>query len=144
MAIYDIFESEKLASKNPAEELTEAPTSKRERFFSALAARLLFLLLLVADLLWGVYALILLSLTLVCSLLTRGKMPFVKRLKHKFWMAFKRSLVCGLSLLIALLSPAFGIMIACTYFMMYDKAGLEEVVPSSIQAQFKDLFASQK
>lgn len=146
MAIYDIFEKERADSAKAAqpEQIDQSPTSKRDRLFSALAARLLFILLFVADLLWSVYALILLSLTLVFSALTAGKMPFVKKLTHKFWMAFKRSLVCGLALLIALFSPAFGIMIACTYFMMYDKAGLDEVVPSSIQTQFKELFASQK
>lgn len=145
MAIFDIFEAEKLrAAQNASHEKIEQPESPRDRLFSILAARLFFVLLFVADLLWAVYSLILLSLTLSFSLLTGGKMPFVKKLTHKFWMGFKRSLVCGLSLLIALFSPAFGIMIACTYFMMYDKAGLEEVVPTSIQSQFKDLFASQK
>ncbi|MFI5333983.1 MAG: hypothetical protein ACHQT8_02305 [Chlamydiales bacterium] len=145
MAIFDIFEGEKLHTpKNGSSDAAELSESKRDRLFSIVAARLFFVLLLVADLLWASYSLILLGLTLLFSLLTGGRMPLVKKLTHKFWMGFKRSLVCGLSLLIALFSPAFGIMIACTYFMMYDKAGLEEVVPTSIQTQFKDLFASQK
>jgi hypothetical protein len=60
------------------------------------------------------------------------------------WTSIKRSFVCALALLVALFSPAFGIMIACTYFLMYDKAGMEEVVPSSIQSQFKDMFQQPK
>jgi hypothetical protein len=31
-------------------------------------------------------------------------------------------------------------MIACTYFVMYDKEGIEEVVPASLQEQFKEFF----
>ena len=52
----------------------------------------------------------------------------------------RRALVCGLSLLIAICSPAFGIMVACTYFLMYDKEGIEEVVPASLQDQFTSFF----
>jgi len=29
-------------------------------------------------------------------------------------------------------------MIACTYFMMYDKKGIQEVVPRSLQEQFQE------
>ncbi|MBI3236532.1 MAG: hypothetical protein HYZ48_02320 [Chlamydiales bacterium] len=59
---------------------------------------------------------------------------------QRMWLTVKRSLVCGLSLFITLFSPAFGIMIACTYFLMYDKTGIEEVVPASLQSQFKEFF----
>jgi hypothetical protein len=45
-----------------------------------------------------------------------------------------------LALLIALLSTGFGIMIACTYFVMYDKEGIDEVVPSSLREHFKEFF----
>jgi len=33
-------------------------------------------------------------------------------------------------------------MVACTYFLMYDKKGIDEVVPGPIRAQFKELFNS--
>ena len=59
----------------------------------------------------------------------------------KSWISLKRSFICGIALVLALLSPALGIMIACTYFLMYDKSGVEEVVPSALREQFKDLFA---
>ncbi len=42
-------------------------------------------------------------------------------------LTIKRALVCGISLFIALFNPAFGIMIACTYFLMYDKWYLRQV-----------------
>jgi len=54
------------------------------------------------------------------------------------WLNLKRAGICGVALVIALFSPSLGIMIACTYFLMYDKAGIQEVVPTSLQDQFKD------
>ena len=70
--------------------------------------------------------------------LSFGKARYFHTLRDSAWVSLRRSLVCGVSLLIALFSPAFGIMIACTYFLMYDKSGIEEVVPSSLQSQFKE------
>jgi hypothetical protein len=146
MAIYDIFETEKKAETAPPEQKQEAPAapSGSDRFFSCVAARAFFILLFVADLVWCLYSLSGLIVSGLVTLLTGCKISLTKRLSQKFWISIKRSLVCGLSLIIALLSPAFGIMVACTYFLMYDKAGLTEVVPSSIQSQFTDLFNNSK
>lgn len=143
MAIYDIFEAEKHTDEKAAskqEVRDEVQTLVRDRLFSSIASRLFFFLLLFADIFWAVYAVTLFSLSSLLTLLTFGKLSLVRRFACKMWTSIKRSFVCALALLVALFSPAFGIMIACTYFLMYDKAGMEEVVPSSIQSQFKDMF----
>ena len=155
MAIYDFSKAEKnelktspLPNRQYSEEevasepemAEEVQASGRSRFFSSLAARLFFLLLLTADLLWTCYALSLLSVSLLGKVLSLGKARYFNVLKEHAWVSLRRSLVCGVSLFIALFNPAFGIMIACTYFLMYDKSGIEEVVPSSLQSQFKEFF----
>jgi hypothetical protein len=158
MAIYDIFNAGKSEMKSstvaePAfaseeevsaeKEKSEAPEvieRARDRFFSSLCARLFFLLLLTADVIWVVYAFFLFGVSSLAFLMTVGKVECFKRWNAHARLSIQRSLVCGLSLFIALFSPAFGIMIACTYFLMYDKRGIEEVVPSSLQGQFKEFF----
>ena len=80
------------------------------------------------------------SLSLIGIVFSFGKARYFYALNSHAWVSLRRSLVCGVSLFIALFSPAFGIMIACTYFLMYDKSGIEEVVPSSLQSQFKEFF----
>jgi hypothetical protein len=156
MAIYDIFDVEKSEQRKvPIEKLQvphlnehsteESQVSDSKGFsfnqlFSSVAARLFFLLLFIADCCWGLYAFLCFLCASALTIVTFGKISFFKNSLFKAYVSIKRSLVCGLSLIVALFSPAFGIMIACTYFLMYDKAGLEEVVPSSLQAQFKDLF----
>ena len=150
MPIYDIFEPEEPEEEQQLElDLPEDENhgdeetySKRDRLFSTLVARLFFFLLLVADIAWIAYSVILFSLSLLGYLLTFCKFPFFKESASGFWISVKRSFVCGVSLFLALFSPAFGIMVACTYFLMYDKAGIEEVVPASLQAQFKEFFKS--
>jgi len=145
MTIYDLSNAE----KNPHKEgdtFQEPDTSykKRDRFFSSLAARLFFLLLLAADLLWGAYSLCLVAASAIGSIFTLFHVPFFKNLLARSWFSLKRALVCALSLFVALFSPSFGIMIACTYFLMYDKAGIDEVIPSSLQEQFKEFFPSSQ
>lgn len=118
------------------------PKAGRGQIFSAIAARLFFALLAVADLLWICYSFVLLTFSLIGFACTGGKVPYFKALSEKAWVTLRRSLVCGVSLLIALFNPAFGIMIACTYFLMYDKTGIEEVIPTSLQSQFKEFLHS--
>jgi len=112
----------------------------KSSFFSSFAARLFFFLLLLGDLLWLSYGLILFLFSTIGVLVSRGKSSFCVELKNNAFLTLKRALVCALSLFVALFSPAFGILIACTYFLMYDPKGIEEVVPSSLQAQFKEFF----
>ncbi|HEY2811520.1 MAG TPA: hypothetical protein VGJ00_09065 [Rhabdochlamydiaceae bacterium] len=127
--------SESLSSEEVQEEPGE---NKKSSFFSSLAARLFFFLLLLADLLWLCYGLVLFLLSCIGCLITLSKVKACAELRANALITLRRALVCGVSLIIALFSPAFGIMIACTYFLMYDRGGIEEVVPSSLQTQFKE------
>ena|SRR5579872_3693538 len=157
MPIYDIFErkeqresglsttmepfaEERFAHAHCESEPT--PTAAKDRFFTSLASRLFFLLLLVADLLWALYAVASFLVITTIALLSFSKITWFVHARAKGWIAVKRSLVCALSLFVALFSPAFGIMVACTYFLMYDKTAIEEIVPSSLQDQFKEFFKS--
>lgn len=126
-----------------AEASAQSIPSKRDRIFSATAARLFFLLLFVADLLWICYALSQLAFAVVGYCVTGGRHTTFKNLSEKAWVTLRRSLVCGISLFITLFSPAFGIMVACTYFLMYDKTGIEEVIPSSLQSQFREFLPKE-
>jgi hypothetical protein len=137
MPIYDIFDAEKVEAK-PQEAVQLG--SRRDRIIAFLAARLFFLFLLVVDCGWALYSLFLLGVTSLAHALALFKSPFFKKKKDKAIVSVKRSSVCGLALVVALFSPAFGMMVACTYFLMYDKAGIEEVVPASLQDQFKQFF----
>lgn len=159
MAIYDFSKVDKselktsplpqshYAEEEPSagSELTEefhrqAAQQRKGHFFSSFAARLFFFLLLMGDFLWAVYALFLFFVSLFGLACSLGKARYFHALKNHAWISFRRSLVCGVSLFLALFSPAFGIMIACTYFLMYDQSGIEEVIPSSLQEQFKELY----
>ena len=134
MPIYDIFATKE--SEQAAETQSTVLSSGKDRFFSSLTARTLFFLLLLGDLCWGAYSLLLILMAGPFHLLT-GRKLFNSLLRKK-WISLKRSGICGVSLFIALFSPALGIMIACTYFMMYDKQGIQEVVPRSLQDQFQE------
>lgn len=112
----------------------------RDQFFSALAARFFFFLLLIADFIWGVYTFALLIAKLALCALTLGQVAMLKKSLARSYLSFKRSIVCFIALSIALFSPALGIMFSCMYFLMYDKSGVDEVVPSSLRDQFKELF----
>lgn len=137
------FEEEEFSTEPEMTETLQSNVKTRDRFFSSLAARLFFLLLLGGNLLWTCYALIRLSFSLSGRLLTADRVIFFKVVGEKAWVSLRRSLVCGVSVFLALFSPAFGIMIACTYFLMYDKSGIEEVIPSSLQSQFKEFFPKE-
>lgn len=130
MPIYEMF-----ASKEEA----PLPEKPRDRFFSSLTARLLFLVLVVADVAWIVWTLCKLVVCLfVCFLpLGRGGLG-------RGWLALRRGFVCLVSLVVALFSPPLGIMVACTYFLMYDKSGIREVVPRSLQDQFQEFASASK
>lgn len=145
MPIYDFSrsaESDYLPDPLPSR-LIEERAPKTGRWFSQVAARLFFLLLLVVDLVWMGYALIGLCFSVVGRYATAGKVSWLQGWQGSRWISLRRSVVCGMALVIALFSPSFGMMIACTYFLMYDKKGIEEVVPSALQAQLKDLLPKE-
>ncbi len=140
MAIFQLFEEETTERFNETFDASDMQLKGKSRLFSTILTRFCFLLLLFADLAWLVYNSLLLSIAIVGVVLTGGKVPFFRRFLRRFGLHFRRSLVCGLSLFVGLFCPPFGIMVACTYFLMYDKTGMEEVVPASLQSQFKDIF----
>ena len=120
----------------------EKPPFSWEPFFSSLCARLFFLALIVFDGLWFSYLIFKMSIYSLLQLGFMGSSAALQSRLAKNWISLKRSLICALALFVALFSPAFGIMIGCTYFLMYDKKGIEEAVPASLRSQFKELFSS--
>jgi hypothetical protein len=80
----------------------------------------------------------------VGMIVTWGRSAILRRWGKRSLLNIRRSLACGLGLIIGLIAPSFGIMVACTYFLMYDKKGIDEVVPGPIRAQFKELFNSSQ
>lgn len=130
MPIYDIFETEK--------EQAAPQIQPKSGLFSSVAARLFFFALLIGDLLWGCFSLAKIVIFATVNVLTLRKIGFIDRISKKSWLNLKRSSVCGISLIIAIFSPPLGLMIACTYFLMYDKMGIQEVVPGSLQDQFQE------
>lgn len=125
------------------ENFIQRTSTRKDQIFSALAARFFFVLLLVADLLWGVYSIFMLILKSSLHLVSFCRFSFLSRAVAHSWLSVKRSIVCAISLFIAIFTPALGIMFSCMYFLMYDKTGVDEVVPSSLRDQFKELFPSQ-
>lgn len=144
MPIYDISGAQK-STPDPTlrlQQQTQETNGSVEKggWLSSLVARLFFIALLILDLCWGCYSLIMLLLGSVGAMLSFGRVPTFLKIQSKSWLSIKRSIVCALALLTAVFTPAFGIMIACTYFLMYDKSGIEEIVPESLQGQFKEFF----
>lgn len=115
---------------------------RKGRFFSSLISRFFFLLLLVADILWGVFSFLFFLFKLLLNCLTLFISPTLKESMKYSWLCVQRSLVCFAALFIAIFNPSLGIMVACLYFLMYDKSGVEEIVPSSLRDQFRDFFPS--
>ncbi len=140
MAIIDIIKTEQ--ERSVVEEDLVKSSFSWETMFSSLCARFFFLVLIVFDAFWFCYLICKMGLYSVLYLGFLGSSSALQAKLRKNWVSIKRSLICALALAVALFSPAFGVMIGCTYFLMYDKKGIEEVVPSSLRSQFKELFAA--
>ncbi len=145
MAIYNIFdhvEKDQITQNSSSIDREEIPKGQRhrlDRFLSAITARLFFIFLFFADMLWGIYALAMFSFFLLLNTVTlyRSKI-LISKLQSAF-LSIKRFIICAFSLIIAIFSPSLGILFSCMYFMLYDRKGIEEVVPSSLREQFEDL-----
>lgn len=158
MAIYNIFDysekeiEEKIGSSSAGPKIDPSAfqtnhidagfskDSEKSNIFSALAARFFFFLLLIADLLWLVYSLGAVILKSFFHLLSFFQVTKLKTSLDRSFLNLKRSIVSAIALLIAIFSPALGIMFSCMYFLMYDKNGVDEVVPASLRDQFRLLF----
>lgn len=119
-----------------------APVQQEDKgsLFSALAARLFFFILLVADLCWMGWSFCMVCIKSLLVFLSLGKLFSFKHSLSKSFLSLKRSLVSAVALLVALFSPALGIMFSCMYFLMYDRQGVDEIVPNSLRDQFKEIF----
>ena len=151
MPVYNIFEQtekeddeELVQKKSPfSEDLFQHGASfEKGSLFASIAARLFFFMLLIADLAWGVWTLFALLGSLCCHLLLGCKCRQVGSFLQRRYLNLKRSSLCALALLISLFSPALGMMVACSYFLMYDKKGVQEIVPSVLQEQFQELLGA--
>lgn len=158
MAIYNIFDynekemEEKLVTEGPGLKIDPAAfttnhiagdfpkESGKSSIFSALAARFFFFILLLADIVWGAYSLLAVTIKLALHMITFGLIGPLKKSLARSFLSLKRSIVSAIALMIAIFSPALGIMFSCMYFLMYDKTGVDEVVPSSLRDQFRLLF----
>ncbi|MCP5505719.1 MAG: hypothetical protein H7A38_02420 [Chlamydiales bacterium] len=152
MPIYDIFEHvERQKEGGDHEELSthfsdltlgrkEASPDEKGHLFSTIAARLFFFILLCTDLVWGCLTVGLLILSLSLNVLTGFKIHRLKTYFLRRYLNLKRAGISAVALIVALFSPALGTMIACSYFLMYDRKGVEEFVPSVLQDQFQEFF----
>lgn len=145
MAIYNIFdhvEKDQMTQTSSSNEREEIPQEERyrlDRFFSAITARLFFVFLFFADIVWGIYATTIFTFFLCLNIITVFRCKtLISKLKSSF-LSIKRFIICAFSLIIAIFSPSLGILFSCMYFMLYDRKGIEEVVPSSLREQFEDL-----
>lgn len=139
MAIYQLFEQSKQEDKMCLEQQLES-TPSHHGLFTSFVTRISFIFLLAADLIWLLYTI---GQLLVLGVLYGALIGKSARLNCAFsraYLSLRRALACGVSLLIGIFCPAFGMMIACTYFLMYDRSGVEEVIPKPLQAQFREFF----
>lgn len=151
MTIYNIFdyaETSKdyedehaafLKEKAMKDNYIQNPSSKKDAFLSAFFARMFFLCLLIVDTLWAGYNIALFSIKLALNVLTLFHSKKLKKSLKKSLLALRRSFVCFIALFIAIISPALGIMFSCMYFLMYDKSGVDEIVPASLKGHFKEI-----
>ncbi len=122
-----------LGGKNPLPE-------EKGHLFATIAARLFFFILLLTAIVWGGYTIALFLLCLPFNLLTGFKVYKLKTFFLRRYLNIKRAGISAVALIVALFSPALGTMIACSYFLMYDKKGIEEIVPTVLQDQFQEFF----
>ncbi len=142
MPIYDMSGAQRTLPQSAGTQFLEQETGPigGRNWISAFLARSFFFALLLFDLCWGCYSFLLMVLASFGAMLSFGRIPLFLKIQSKSWLSIKRAMVCALALLVALFTPPFGIMIACTYFLMYDKNGIKEIVPESLQAQFSEFF----
>lgn len=156
MTIYDLFEQteEKRETENPQishvhlfgsygekkqQRVTIDSPQTKNRFFSAIAARLFFFVLLLFDLLWSAYSFCVSLFFLSLHVGTGLQIGWIGRKLRIYYVNWRRSGVCFLSLIAAIFSPALGMMFGYSYFCMYDREGMS-IVPSILREQFEEFF----
>lgn len=114
---------------------TDAPS-----FLSRLASRFFFIFLLFLNVIWLVLAVGYFLVALGLNLAFLRMSIRLGQFQQKAATNMKRAAVCFVALFVALFNPALGIMFSCLYFMMYDKMGIDEIIPASLKEQFKEFF----
>jgi hypothetical protein len=139
MSSIDVFAEEKKES-----EVTEKSSTFFRSFYSFMSTRFCVLFFLVLDVAWFIFSLSKMMLYTLLHVVFIGSSSVLKNSLIKSCTSTRRSLVCGLCLLLSLCSPALGVMVGCAYFLMYDKTGIEEIVPNTLKKQFKELLSVHK
>jgi hypothetical protein len=153
MAIYDINDFRKKEQDNEPKRLPKIDSkafysrfetlkkqTDKPRIISSLLVRGFFLLLILIDALWMVYSCTLMVACFILKVVCFGRVLVFNHFFQVEFRNFTRGSVCLVALFIALFNPALGIMFSCLYFMMYDRSGIEEIVPLSLREQFKEYF----
>ena len=110
------------------------------RLISSFSIRFFLLFLWLINFLWIIQSVCLSLLYLLAMLCSWRKRKIFREQSKKKGLALRRSIACAVALFLAFVNPSFGILVGCTYFLMYDKAGVEDVLPSSLQKQCRNLF----
>ncbi len=152
MPIYDINEYRKKIAEEPRKGISidsrafytrfESLKKQTDRpgFGSKIATRFFFLFLLFLNTVWVIFATLVWVIFGVLNGVTILKVEKLKLMAIKATINLKRSAVCWVALFVSLFNPALGIMFSCLYFMMYDKMGIDEIIPPSLREQFKEFF----
>src|SRR3990167_5512842 len=154
MAIYNIFDQvekqrprgkmdPKIRTRENSPYIDEhllAKSGDSSSLFSRVAARFFFFILLLADVAWMVYSFVTFVIKGSIHLMLLMKLKPLARSLTRTGLNLRRSLVCLIALFVALFSPALGIMFSYMYFLMYDREGVDEVVPTSLKEQFDEMF----
>lgn len=110
-------------------------------FSSFMYTRLCILFLLCLDVIWFGFLFCKMTIYTFLQILFVWSSTSFKESFIKSCISIRRSLVCGVCLILSFFSPALGIMVGCAYFLMYDKNGIEEVVPNVLKKQFGELLS---
>ena len=139
MSSIDVCTEEKKES-----EVIERRVTFFRSFYSFMSTRFCILFFFFLDVSWFAFSLCKMMVCTLLHVVFIGSSSILKSALIKSCISTRRSLVCGLCLLVSLCSPALGVMVGCAYFLMYDKTGIEEIVPNTLKKQFKELLSMHK
>ncbi len=135
MSIVDIFAEEK------KQEAPVKGSSFLKSWYSFACSRLVFFLLLGADVIWLCYLVCKLVIYGVLQLGFMGSSPVLKQGLIKGFRSIRCAFVCALCLFVSFFSPAFGVMIGYAYFIVYDKQGPDGILPAGMNDRLKEILS---
>lgn len=136
----DLFGQPNEHRKDPQESAPESVDTPKEKFASGFMARALFFILMIMDLGWLIFSLASVLIALSFHLCLLGRSKTTMRWMAKSFLSVRRATVCFIALTFALFCPGFGITVACAYFLMFDRSGIDECIPASLKSQFQEFF----